>query len=71
MPKFTLSAQVTISIHTVVEANSEEEAIQIAEDRPLCTLMDCGRMGEHVEEVWFHSGELDGVPQDISIDKED
>lgn len=68
MKKFTVSALVTISLHTVVEADNEEEAIKIAEDRQLCSLMDCDRMGESVEEVWFHSGELDGIPHEIKVD---
>ncbi len=62
MKKFNLSGVVTISIYTEVEANSLEEAIQIAEGRSI----EAYRFGdkEQASEVWV-SEEFDGMACNI------
>jgi len=64
MPKFHINAQVTISIHTIVEAATKEEALAIAANREIQSLPD--HRGLH--DVWCHSGELDGEPQEMAVD---
>ncbi len=68
--KFTVSAQVTISIYTEVEASSAKEAEEIALARDMCSLTDPQRHGESADEVWFHSGEIDGEAQIFWIKEE-
>ena len=60
--KYQLSGVVTISIFTEVEANSLEEAIQIAESRDI----EAYRFGdkEQASESWV-SEEFDGMPNKI------
>jgi hypothetical protein len=60
---YLVSGQVTISITTLVEADSPEEAKEIAADRQMQMVDDVGRHGQTPEEVWCHSGELDGEAQ--------
>lgn len=62
MKTYKLSGVVTISIFTEVEANSLEEAIQIAENRGIeaCRFGDKEQAGE----VWV-SEEFDGMPDKI------
>lgn len=64
--KYTLSATVTVSIITVVEAASEEEAIEIGEDRPMQGLCHQCATGDTAIE-WSLSGELDGMAEDIKV----
>jgi len=63
MGKYTLTANVTISIYTEVEANSLEEAIKIAQDRDIETTQH--RADEQIKEFWC-ADEYDGTPQNIS-----
>ncbi len=63
--KFHLVATVTISVHTDVEADTLEKAIEIAEERSLCTVGDPDMHGSSPEFEWCHSGELDGTVEDI------
>lgn len=58
---------VTISMSTVVEADSKDEALEIASGRDNCQLLGAERMGESENEVWVHSGEIDGCVEDIGI----
>lgn len=62
MKTFNLSAEVTISLYTQVEANSLEEAIEIAEGRSI----EAGRWKDETQrkEVWV-SDEYDGEAQNI------
>jgi len=62
MKKYQLSGAVTISIFTEVEANSLEEAIQIAENREI----EAYRFGdkEQASEAWV-SEDFDGMPDKI------
>ena len=62
MNKFLLTAKVTISVYTKVEAETLEEAIRIAEDRDLMPIVHSG--GETAEDTWM-CDELDGVAEDI------
>lgn len=66
---YRLSARVTISLFTDVKADSPAQALEIARGRGMCRLMDPERLGQESTEVWFHSGEIDGTPQNIQIDE--
>jgi hypothetical protein len=68
--KYRFKAVVTISISTVVEAESEEQAKEIAMDRPMCNLGEPRRHGCTDEDSWVHSGEIDGEPQEIEVEKQ-
>ncbi len=62
MKKYQLSGVVTISIFTEVEANSLEEAIQIAENREIEAYRFKDK--EQASESWV-SEEFDGMPDKI------
>lgn len=61
MKTFELSATVNISISTKVEAETLEEAIEIAKNREI-EASDFN--GENENEAWI-SSEYDGMPQNI------
>ena len=63
MKKIALTAEITISLYTEVEAETLEEAIEIAEDRHLMTVVGTG--GETKYDTWM-SDELDGMPENIT-----
>ena len=65
MAKFNLEAKITISVHTVVEANSIEDAIKIAEQRDdiLHSTYQNGDPNKH----WIVD-EFDGLPMDIHLE---
>lgn len=63
MKKFTLTAEITISLYTEVEAETFEEAIKVAEERDLMAIVGTG--GETKEDTWM-ADELDGVPKNIT-----
>jgi hypothetical protein len=54
-----VSSEVTISIHTIVEAESEQQAIDKALHRPMASVF---HSGEDDESEWLTSGEIDGEP---------
>lgn len=62
MKVFNLSAEVTISIYTKVEAETIEQAIEIAENRSI----ERYRWGDKQQssKAWI-SDEYDGLPTDI------
>lgn len=60
--KYKLTAQVTISVYTDVEADSLEEAIEIAEERGFMSIASNGCDTE--EDTWM-CDELDGYPKNI------
>lgn len=60
--KYKLTAQVIISVYTDVEADSLEEAIKIAEERNLMSIVSNG--GDTKEDSWM-CNELDGYPKNI------
>ena len=62
MKEFNLSATVTISLTTTVEAETLAEAIKIAQDRSIESAE--WRSDEQQKEVWV-SGEYDGSPENI------
>ena len=65
MAKFNLTAEVTISIYTEVEATDLDEAIAIAESREI-ERYHWGDKTQH-ESVWV-SQEYDGIPQNIQAE---
>ena len=62
MPKFILTAQVTVSTYTAIEAETLEEAIKISEDRDVVIGGNCS--GESEEFSWIVE-EIDGEPENI------
>ncbi|BES72214.1 hypothetical protein RE428_32320 [Marinobacter nanhaiticus D15-8W] len=69
--KYRAVGSVTISMSTAIEADSEEEALEIANSRGNCTLIDPERMGCSEDDVWVHSGEIDGVVEAIEVNKDE
>jgi len=67
MRKYNLTGTVTITIYTKVEADSLEEAIEIAEDRSI----ESYRWGDKAQEqnVWIVE-EYDGMPMNIRNEDE-
>ena len=70
MKTYTVSAVVTVSLFTKVNANSKQEAIEIAESRGLQGLCHQCASSREPHEEWSLSGELDGEPCDISVDND-
>ena len=62
MPIFNLSAAVTCSVYTDVEADTLEEAIQIALDRPV--ELRFNGSGTYPDDVWCLE-EADGEVQEV------
>jgi hypothetical protein len=62
MNNFLLTAKVTISVYTEVEAETLKEAMRIAEERDLMPVIHSG--GQTAEDTWM-CDELDGVPEYI------
>jgi hypothetical protein len=65
---YNVVAQVTISVHTVVEAGSIEEAIELAQERSVIQLCHQCASGDEMSE-WVTSGELDGEPTDLRVEE--
>ena len=63
MKKFALTAEIAISLYTEVEAETLEEAIEIAEERDLMAIVGTG--GETKSDTWM-ADELDGMPENIT-----
>lgn len=64
--RYTVSANVTISVFTEVDADSAEEAEEKVSDRGMIGLChQCGGSRD-AEEVWCTSGELDGEPRHLT-----
>lgn len=67
MKTYNVTAEVTISVHTTVTANSKDEAADVAAQRPLISLChQCG--GGQPYEEWCTSGELDGDPDKFKVE---
>lgn len=66
MKKYKLKAHLTVSAWTEVEANTPEEAKEIAEDREVGSLCH-NAIYPGQDEVWHF--ENDGLPQKIEIDE--
>ena len=65
--KFNLRAQITVSCWTEIEANSEEEALEIARNREVGSLSH-GAIYPSADECWYFDN--DGIPQKIEIDND-
>ena len=59
MKKFKIIVDVIISVYTVIEAETLEEAIKIAKDRDLMHIIQDGSCKK---EDTFMTDELDGMP---------
>lgn len=66
MKEYNLTAKVTISIYTTVEANSLEEAIEIAKEREEIEKSHWGEAYK-AKEMWL-TDDFDGTPFDIEIE---
>lgn len=62
MSIYKLTAKVTISIFTEVEADSVEDAIEIAKERET---MDIPRDSFYTEDKYWIADEIDGTPYEI------
>jgi len=62
MKEFLISAKVTVSVYTKVEAETLEEAIEIANDRTPMSIIANG--GDNEDENWMLD-EIDGEPFDL------
>ena len=68
--KYLVCGEVTISVHCEVEANSKEEALELARDLPMMSLCHhCASGSEKYEDEWRTSGELDGEPQNLWVEE--
>lgn len=65
MPYFNLTANVTISMYTTVEAETLEQAIEIAKERDLMSIAHDGY--DKQEETWM-ADEIDGQPENIHVE---
>lgn len=70
MPVYVVSAEVTISMYTEVEADSPEKALEIAEGRDIKRLCIHCSGDDDKREEWVTSGELDGSPTKMKVDGE-
>lgn len=71
MPKYVLTGLVTMSMRTVVEAESEEEAREIAESKDLCSIGSPEAYGQNEDDAWVHSGEIDGTVEIEAVEQVD
>lgn len=72
MPRFQVNAQMTISVHTIVEAKDAKEAKRLAEERTvqgLCHQCAGSTRFKENEEEWRTSGELDGEPTELEVER--
>lgn len=67
MPKFSVYGEITISAYTIVEAETKEEAMEIAAGREVMSMPALNRNQFPPTEMWI-SDELDGEPQNIRIE---
>lgn len=67
--RWLVTGEVTISVHTIVEAETEVEAKLLADNRMMPSLCHhCGNDDGNTEE-WRTSGELDGAPNGLSAEE--
>lgn len=69
MPKYQVNGTATISMHTVVEADSPEEAKEIAQERAVQGLCHGCANARGADEEWRTNGELDGEPGDLEVEE--
>jgi hypothetical protein len=65
MTIYNLNAMITVSTYTEVEANSAEEAIEIAQNR----YCEFSGSGYEASECWIID-DVDGVPINITVENE-
>lgn len=65
MKEYTITAKVTISIQTKVEANDEKEALELAKQRPTAQIM---LDSFYTPDLFWIAEELDGEPFDLEIE---
>lgn len=69
MKRFRVTGVATISVHTDVDAETPEEAIKIAQGRPMQGLCFQCANTEGADDEWRTSGELDGEPGDLEVEE--
>lgn len=70
MPKFDVSASVTISVLKTITAKNEKEAREKAEALTVPSLCyQCSEAGKDDDETWELTGELDGTATEIKVKK--
>lgn len=62
MKEFTISAKVTVSTYTKVQANTLEEAIELASNRGF---MEIPPSNYYTEDEFWMVDEIDGTPYDL------
>lgn len=68
--KFIVTGEITISVHVEVEAKSVAAARKAAVDMPMMTLChQCASGAEDYPEEWRTSGEFDGEPTNIRVER--
>lgn len=65
--KYTLNSEITISLHAVVEAESEAAAIEMGKDMGLTSIHEDRHDPDPEDGEWHTSGELDGEPCNIVV----
>lgn len=69
MAKFVVSAEVTVSLHKEIEADSREEAIEKAQELGIPGLCHfCENAGLDADDEWELNG-LDGEPDNLRVDE--
>jgi hypothetical protein len=68
MARYVLGAEITVSAYTIVEAETEKQAIEIAEERGV-EIGGIGSRGQR-DEDWIVD-EIDGEPMNIEVTGED
>lgn len=63
--RYLVTAEVTISVSTLVAASSREEACRIADERSMGTIQDGECFGDTLDDVWLTSGEIDGPAKNL------
>ena len=67
MQKYTITAIVSISVYTEVEAKNEKDALRLAEERR--DILNEDYQNADPAKHWC-AGEYDGIPQDLKISNE-
>ncbi len=67
MKTYTVTAVITISLHSEVEAESPEEAERLAENLELPTM--CNQCAGSKHDGWATSGEYDGIATNVEVEE--
>jgi len=68
MKRFRVSAEVTISLSTVVMAKDEKEAIELASARGMTSIVN---HSQDEDSEWITSGEIDGDPMNLVAEEDE